>query len=73
MVAPEKRERTDMLCASCRAKPATVVQYGKLKCIPHQGAFFEDGVTPMSDGTAVLPGNRLCNHSDCVNPKHIEK
>jgi len=50
-----------------------MVQYGSLKCIPHQGEFFEDGVTPMSDGTAILPGKRICNHSDCVNPKHILK
>jgi hypothetical protein len=62
-----------MFCASCRAKPAAVVQYGKLKCIPHQGSFADDEITPMSDGTAVLPGKRICNHLDCVNPKHIEK
>ncbi len=73
VVAPEKRDRKDLLCVSCRAKPASVVQYGSLKCIPHSGDFAEDGVTPVSGGVVVLPGKRVCNHSDCVNPKHIEK
>lgn len=73
VVAPEKRDRKDLLCVSCRAKPASVVQYGNLKCIPHSGDFAEDGVTPVSGGVEVLPGKRICNHSDCVNPKHIEK
>lgn len=73
VVSPDKRERTDLLCVSCRAKPSKVVQYGQLKCMPHQGDFADDGITPMSDGTAVLPGKRICNHADCVNPKHIEE
>ena len=73
VVAPQKRERTDLFCVSCRARPAKVVQYGNLKCIPHKGDFAEDGITPVSGGSEVLPGKRICNHSDCINPKHIEK
>jgi hypothetical protein len=73
VVAPQKRERTDLFCVSCRAKPAKVVQYGNLKCIPHKGDFAEDGITPLSGGEEVMPGKRLCNHADCVNPKHVEK
>jgi hypothetical protein len=70
-VNQEKRHRTDLLCASCRAKPATVIQYGELRCIPWNGAFDKDGVTPMLDGIPFLPGARICNHLDCCNPKHI--
>ncbi len=73
VVAPQKRERTDLFCVSCRARPAKVVQYGNLKCIPHKGDFAEDGITPLSGGDEVLPGIRICNHADCVNPKHIQK
>ena len=73
VVAPQKRERTDLFCVSCRARPAKVVQYGNLKCIPHKGDFAEDGITPLSGGEEVLPGIRICNHADCVNPKHIQK
>jgi hypothetical protein len=27
----------------------------------------------VAGGVEVLPGKRICNHKDCVNPKHIEK
>jgi hypothetical protein len=27
----------------------------------------------MAGGVEVLPGKRICNHKDCVNPKHIER
>ena len=73
VVSPDKRGQTDLFCASCRAKPAKIVQYGSLKCVPHKGEFDADGITPLSGGVEVLPGVRICNHSDCVNPKHIEK
>jgi hypothetical protein len=74
VVSSQKRERKDLFCVSCRAKPAKkIVQYGNLKCMPHQGEFADDGVTPLSGGVEVLPGKRICNHSDCVNPEHIEK
>ena len=73
VVAPEKRDRKDLLCVSCRATPAKVVQYGNLKCVPHSGDFAEDEITPMAGGVEVLPGKRICNHKDCVNPKHVEK
>jgi hypothetical protein len=73
VVSPDKRERTDLLCSSCRAVPQKIVQYGNLKCIPHQGEFAEDSVTPMRNGEIFMPGERICNHLDCVNPKHIEK
>ena len=36
-VNAEKRGRKDLLCISCRQKPATTIQYGKLRCTPHQG------------------------------------
>ncbi len=70
-VNQEKRHRTDLLCASCRAKPAIVIQYGDLRCIPWNGSFADDGVTPMLDGIPFLPGERICKHLDCCNPKHV--
>ncbi len=70
-VNQDKRHRTDLLCASCRAKPAITIQYGELRCIPWTGTFADDGVTPILDGSPFLPGSRICNHKDCCNPKHI--
>ena len=71
VVNAEKRGRRDLKCISCRIKPATTIQYGKLRCIPHQG-LLSNRLEPMdSNGGMVLPGWRLCGHSDCVNPTHI--
>jgi hypothetical protein len=70
-VNAEKRGRKDLLCASCRVKPATMIQYGKLRCSPHQGALDAD-LNPVDDeGVLVLPGLRICGHRDCVNIAHI--
>jgi len=65
-----KANRKGLLCASCRAKTATLVQYGDLKCIPWQGDFDEND-QPILDGEYYLPGIRLCNHRDCTNVRHI--
>lgn len=41
-------------------------------CQPHRG-FLDDWDNPLTDtGELYLPGNRFCNHRDCVNPEHIE-
>jgi hypothetical protein len=71
VVNAEKRGRKDLLCQSCRIKPAKTIQYGKLKCSPHQGQLDPD-LNPVDDnGDLLLPGERVCLHKDCVNPAHI--
>ncbi len=70
-VNQEKRHRTDLLCFSCRVKPAMVIQYGDLRCQPWSGDFDEDGVTPVLNGIVFMPGDRVCGHLDCCNPKHV--
>jgi len=70
-VAAEFKDRTDLLCKSCRAKPQKVIQYGGLRCEPHSGAFDQDD-NPIDDqGELVLPGLRICGHKDCVSVKHV--
>ena len=70
-VNAEKRGRKDLLCISCRVKPATTIQYGQLRCIPHQGSLNDDLHPVDDDGNLFLEGIRICGHSDCVNDKHI--
>ena len=70
-VNAEKRGRKDLLCISCRVKPATTIQYGKLRCSPHQGKLDAD-LNPIDEqGNLVLSGERICQHRDCVNPAHV--
>jgi hypothetical protein len=70
-VSNEKRGRKDLLCVSCRMKPAGMLQYGKLRCIPHKGALSVDLNPIDNSGQLVLPGVRVCGHKDCVNVAHI--
>lgn len=62
------------LCASCLALQEKVLRRGRLSCQPWQGRFAPDDVTPVNAaGVPVMPGRRVCQNSDCVNPKHIRK
>lgn len=70
-VSAENKDRTDLLCKSCRVKPAKVIQYGGLRCEPHNGLFDEDDNPIDAEGRLILVGERVCGHSDCVNPKHV--
>jgi len=70
-VNAEKRGRRDLLCVSCRVKPATTIQYGKLRCQPHRGAVNADLDPVDEQGLLVIPGERICTHRDCINPSHI--
>jgi hypothetical protein len=70
-VAAEFKDRTDLLCKSCRTKPAKVIQYGGLRCEPHAGLFDEFDRPIAESGELLLPGERVCGHSDCVNAKHV--
>lgn len=66
-----KRRQQVVLCVSCRMRPALSIQYGSSRCVPWRGDFdLEDN--PMVNGHLLLPGVRLCEHRDCVNPHHIE-
>jgi len=57
------------LCQSCRARKTQKVH----TCIVWHGHFADDMVTPVDDdGLEVLPGERECKNSDCVNPSHIK-
>ena len=70
-VNAEKRGRKDLLCVSCRIKPASMIQYGKLRCMPHKGAL-DSELNPIDDnGVLIMPGERVCGHLDCVNAAHI--
>ena len=70
-VNAEKRGRRDLLCISCRVKPAVTIQYGKLRCTPHQGSLDAE-LNPVDvAGNLVLVGERVCGHRDCVNPAHV--
>ncbi len=72
-VAADKRKRADSLCADCRRRPARTINYGLDKpCKPHLGEFdYEDN--PMECGFHLLPGKRVCGHSDCVEVSHIQR
>jgi hypothetical protein len=41
-------------------------------CIPWTGDFDLDD-NPVKRGQLHLPGNRNCNHKDCVQQSHIQK
>ena len=70
-VSADKRGRKDLLCVNCRAKKQTIIQYGLLRCIPHEGQVDSD-LNPITDeGELFLPGVRVCGHKDCVTVTHI--
>jgi len=70
-VNAEKRGRKDLLCVSCRVKPASTIQYGKLRCMPHKG-LLDQNLNPIDEnGVLFLVGERVCGHKDCVNEAHI--
>lgn len=66
----DNRRRKDDFCSSCKMKPAKTVPFGDDVCIPWRGDFDEVD-NPLQGGSLYLPGVRVCNHSDCVNPNHI--
>ncbi len=67
----EKRKRNDLLCVSCRARPAKSIKFGAEHCIPWHGQYdVEDN--PLLHGELFLPGERTCGHKDCCNVMHIQ-
>lgn len=70
-VSAAHKDDKNLLCRSCRSKPAKTIQYGGLRCEPHLGKVNDD-LEPIDDnGELILPGKRICLHKDCVNPKHV--
>ena len=70
-VAAEKRGRKDLLCINCRARKQTVINYGDLRCMPHEGLVDVD-LNPIDElGRILKPGDRVCGHRDCMNDTHI--
>ena len=70
-MSPDKKDNKDLLCKSCRVKPAKVIQYGQVRCEPWAGSVDVD-LNPIDEtGALVIPGLRTCGHRDCVNPKHV--
>lgn len=69
----EGRENKHIFCRECRKKEERSIDYGMAEpCIPWNGDFDEDD-NPMRYGLAYLPGQRSCNHKDCVQKAHIVK
>jgi len=71
----KRRDRhVELLCVSCCAKPAkTIVGPLDTKCIPWHGEFDLNDNPLTDDGHELMPGVRLCGHSDCVNREHLER
>lgn len=64
------RQKEFAWCPDCRARKT--LKAGE--CLPWHGHFANDLTTPVDErGEPVLPGRRICNNSDCCNPKHIER
>ena len=68
-----KERRIAILCVSCVARPAKTIK-GPLdtKCIPWHGDFDAQDNPLNSEGFKFMPGKRLCNFRDCVNPDHLD-
>ena len=70
-VAASKKFDKDLLCKSCRQGKQKVIQYGLLRCEPYTGKVNDDLQPIDEQGNLYMPGNRICGHLDCVNPKHV--
>lgn len=57
-------------CADCAAVPVATIR--ATGCMPWDGDFDWDLMTPVKDGMPYMPGKRSCGNSDCVNRKHVE-
>ena len=68
VVSPDKRNRSGLLCASCRAKPAKSISYGfKKPCLPATEVDQFDN--PIVNGHP-LTGQTICSHRDCMELSH---
>jgi hypothetical protein len=68
LAGPDKRGRSDVLCASCRMRPAKSIGYGHRKpCLP--GSVFDEFDNPLINGHALV-GETICQHRDCIELSH---
>lgn len=66
----EGRENKHLYCLECRRSEKRI-DYGHSEpCIPWRGDFDLDD-NPMKNGQPHKPGERKCNHRDCVQDSHI--
>lgn len=66
------RENKHIYCLDCR-RTERKIDYGMSEpCVPWTGEFDLDD-NPVRHGKAYLPGERHCNHKDCVQKSHIQK
>jgi hypothetical protein len=72
LMLKRKAKGLSLLCVSCRARPAYVVQTKFGVCRPHHGNFDEFENPLDDDGFLFRAGERLCGNSDCVEPSHID-
>jgi hypothetical protein len=73
-----------MECASCRlaqSEPKRVQTFREVAsgipglttpCRAWLREFSDDDQPIDGNGFAVMPGHRICGHSDCVAPSHVE-
>ncbi len=67
----ESRKNHHRLCRDCRRTEERKIDYGfPDPCIPWNGDFDQDD-NPMKNGMLYRPGQRICNHKDCVQKAHI--
>lgn len=66
----ENRENKNIFCRMCRSHESAIDYGHEDPCIPWR-AEFDDDDNPVVSGQLYMPGDRVCNHKDCVQPKHI--
>lgn len=69
-VVNENRVNNHLYCRDCR-RSEREIDYGFTEpCKPWSGDFDDDD-NPMQNGLPYLPGDRICQHKDCVQKSHI--
>lgn len=64
------RDNKHIYCRMCRTSEKQIDYGHRDPCIPWNGEFDEYD-QPMLNGQIHMPGERICNHRDCVQPSHI--
>lgn len=65
------------LCPDCTAAPQERVEYKagnghRWHCRPWDGDLDDQWRPVDEDGQLILPGERKCGHSDCINSEHVK-
>jgi hypothetical protein len=59
-------------CESCRTPSRRFIKYADGSVCEAWNGDFDEWDNPMKDGQLYLPGERLCNHRDCVSVDHVQ-